>query len=61
MKIRPVIPCGGAGTRLWPNLKNTQAKQFFDFGGWNLLHKAFESIINNSYDFPTIRTNLKYL
>ena len=50
MKIRPVILCGGAGTRLWPNLKNTQAKQFIDFGGWTLLEKAFERINNNSYD-----------
>ena len=50
MKIRPVILCGGAGTRLWPNLKNTQAKQFIDFGGWTLLQKAFERINNNSYD-----------
>ena len=25
MKIRPVILCGGAGTRLWPNSKNHQA------------------------------------
>jgi len=49
MKIRPVILCGGAGTRLWPNLKNTQAKQFIDFGGWSLLQKAFERINNNSY------------
>ena len=61
MKIRPVILCGGAGTRLWPNLKNTQAKQFIDFGGWNLLQKAFERINNNSYDFPIISTNLRYL
>ena len=59
MKIRPVILCGGAGTRLWPNLKNTQAKQFIDFGGWTLLQKAFERINNNSYDFPIISTNLK--
>ena len=22
MKIRPVILCGGAGTRLWPDKKN---------------------------------------
>ena len=61
MKIRPVILCGGAGTRLWPNLKNTQAKQFIDFGGWTLLQKAFERINNNSYEFPIISTNLKYL
>ena len=31
MKIRPVILCGGAGTRLWPNVKKS-AKQFIDFG-----------------------------
>ena len=23
MKIRPVILCGGAGTRLWPDLKHS--------------------------------------
>ena len=42
MKIRPVILCGGAGTRLWPNSKNHQAKQFIDFGKWTLLDKTLE-------------------
>ena len=42
MKIRPVILCGGAGTRLWPNQKNHQAKQFIDFGGWTLIKKTLE-------------------
>ena len=37
MKIRPVILCGGAGTRLWPKAKKHQAKQFIDFGNWTLL------------------------
>ena len=41
MKIRPVILCGGAGTRLWPQGKNNLAKQFIDFGGWSLLRKNF--------------------
>ena len=27
MKIRPVILCGGSGTRLWPKQKKHQAKQ----------------------------------
>ena len=40
MKIRPVILCGGSGTRLWNNVKNFQAKQFIDFGGWNLFRKT---------------------
>jgi len=42
MKIRPVILCGGAGTRLWPKKSNHQAKQFIDFGGWTLINKTFE-------------------
>ena len=44
MKIRPVILCGGAGTRLWPNAKKHQAKQFIDFGNWTLLGKTLERV-----------------
>ena len=61
MKIRPVILCGGAGTRLWPNQKNHQAKQFIDFGGWTLIKKTLERIKNPIFDYPIISTNLKYL
>ena len=61
MKIRPVILCGGAGTRLWHNTKKHQAKQFIDFGGWTLLGKTLERIKNPLYDYPIISTNLKYL
>jgi mannose-1-phosphate guanylyltransferase/mannose-6-phosphate isomerase len=61
MKIRPVILCGGAGTRLWPNSKNHQAKQFIDFGSWTLLGKTLERIKYSIFDSPIISTNLKYL
>ena len=61
MKIRPVILCGGAGTRLWPNQKNHQAKQFIDFGGWTLMQKTLERIRNSTFDYPIISTNSKYL
>jgi len=61
MKIRPVILCGGAGTRLWPNQKNHQAKQFIDFGGWSLIQKTLERVKNPIFDYPIISTNLKYL
>ena len=61
MKIRPVILCGGAGTRLWPNSKNHQAKQFIDFGQWTLLGKTLERIKAPIYDIPIISTNRKYL
>ena len=61
MKIRPVILCGGAGTRLWPNSKNHQAKQFIDFGKWTLLGKTLERTKAPIYDPPIISTNKKYL
>ncbi len=61
MKIRPVILCGGAGTRLWPNAKKHQAKQFIDFGNWTLFGKALERIKGSIFDSPIISTNLRYL
>tara|TARA_B100001093_G_scaffold518934_1_gene605645 strand:+ start:3880 stop:5100 length:1221 start_codon:yes stop_codon:yes gene_type:complete len=61
MKIRPVILCGGAGTRLWPDSKKNLPKQFINFGGWNLFKKTLERINNSTYDYPIISTNKKYL
>ena len=61
MKIRPVILCGGAGTRLWAQSKNNLAKQFIDFGGWSLLEKTLERVKNPTFDYPIISTNAKYL
>jgi mannose-1-phosphate guanylyltransferase/mannose-6-phosphate isomerase len=61
MKIRPVILCGGAGTRLWPNSKNHQAKQFIDFGNWTLLGKTLDRVKGSIFDAPIISTNAKYL
>ena len=61
MKIRPVILCGGAGTRLWEDKKHHQPKQFIDFGGWNLMEKTLERIKNTILDHPIISTNNKYL
>ena len=61
MKIRPVILCGGAGTRLWPKQKKHQAKQFIDFGNWTLLGKTLERVKASIFDAPIISTNSKYL
>ena len=61
MKIKPVILCGGAGTRLWPKSRKNLAKQFIDFGGWNLFERTLERIKNPIFDNPIISTNLSYL
>jgi len=61
MKIRPVILCGGAGTRLWTQSKNNLAKQFIDFGGWSLLEKTLERVKGPTFDYPIISTNANYL
>ena len=61
MKIRPIILCGGAGTRLWPQSKKNIPKQFIDFGGWTLLEKTLKRIKNPIFDYPIISTNIKYL
>ena len=61
MKIRPVILCGGAGTRLWSQSKNNKAKQFIDFGGWSLLEKTLYRVKGPTFDYPIISTNFKYL
>ena len=61
MKIKPVILCGGSGSRLWPQSKKNLAKQFIDFGGWTLFQKTLERVKDPIYDYPIISTNLSYL
>ena len=61
MKIRPVILCGGSGTRLWPNHKSHQPKQFINFGNWTLFGKTLDRVKNSLFDSPIISTNNKYL
>ena len=61
MKSRPVILCGGEGTRLWSTSKKHQAKQFIDFGNWTLLDKTLERVKISMFDAPIISTNSKYL
>ena len=61
MKIKPVIMCGGAGTRLWPQTKNNIPKQFIDFGGWTLFEKTLHRIKSPIFDHPIISTNSAYV
>ena len=61
MKIRPVILCGGSGTRLWPMSKKNLPKQFIDWGGWTLFGKTLERVKGSIFDYPIITTNYAYL
>jgi len=61
MRIRPIILCGGAGTRIWPQSKKNLPKQFIDWGGWTLFGKTLQRIKGPFFDFPIITTNLSYL
>ena len=61
MKIKPVILCGGEGTRLWSKSRKNIPKQFIDFGGWTLFQKTLLRVKNPIYDYPIISTNLSYL
>ena len=61
MKIKPVILCGGSGTRLFPGFKNVPSKQFIDFGGWTLFEKTLKRIKNKIFDTPIISSNKIYL
>ena len=61
MKIRPIILCGGEGTRLWQNTKNNQAKQFIDFGDETLIEKTLKRIKGPIFDYPILSTNLRHL
>jgi len=60
MKVKPVILCGGAGTRLFPGFKKSPSKQFIDFGGWTLFEKTLDRIKNPIFDSPVISTNKIY-
>ena len=61
MRIRPIILCGGAGTRIWPQSQKNLPKQFIDWGGWTLFGKTLQRIKSPIFDFPIITTNLTYL
>ena len=59
MKIKPVILCGGSGSRLFPDFKGP-SKQFIDLGGWTLFEKTLERIKDSTFDTPIISTNKIY-
>ena len=60
MKVRPIILCGGEGTRLWDNKKNIKPKQFINFGSWTLFDQTLKRVKSSLFDYPIISTNRSY-
>ena len=61
MKIRPVILCGGSGTRLWPNVKSINQNNLLILEVGHYLEKTLQRINGSIFDTPIISTNSKYL
>ena len=61
MKIKPIILCGGSGTRLGFKKSKNHPKQFINFGNWTLFGKTLERIKASIFDPPIISTNSKYI
>ena len=59
--LRPVILCGGSGTRLWPLSRSGQPKQFMDMGGHTLFEDTLERVLSLQGSFsPLIVCNEKH-
>jgi mannose-1-phosphate guanylyltransferase len=63
--VKPVILCGGSGTRLWPLSDKQNPKQFIEINGISFLEKTIQRIRNLSkvYDFifePLLVVNEKF-
>ncbi|HXE24340.1 MAG TPA: mannose-1-phosphate guanylyltransferase/mannose-6-phosphate isomerase, partial [Roseiarcus sp.] len=61
-KIMPVIMCGGSGTRVWPESRESLPKQFIPLIGQR---STFQSIVNlvrdtEVFDRPVVITNFAY-
>src|SRR6201987_3789772 len=61
-KIIPLIMCGGAGTRLWPALREVRPKQFLPLFG---THSTFQDTLTRVsdeglFERPIVITNAAY-
>ena len=61
MKIKPIILCGGEGTRLWPESRKKYPKQFIKINGKSLLKHAIDRVTGVNFDPITICSNDNFL
>ncbi len=61
MKILPVIMCGGAGTRVWPESRETLPKQFIPLiGSRSTFQMAIAMLDDPVFETPVVISNFDY-
>ena len=61
MKILPVIMCGGAGTRVWPESRETMPKQFIALiGDRSTFQQTVARVTGPQFEAPIVITNHEY-
>src|SRR6185437_16467634 len=61
-KIMPVIMCGGSGTRVWPESRESLPKQFIPLIGQRSTFQSIVSLVSDPevFDRPVVITNFAY-
>jgi mannose-1-phosphate guanylyltransferase / mannose-6-phosphate isomerase len=61
-KIMPVIMCGGSGTRMWPESRESLPKQFIPLIGQRSTFQSIVSVVGDPvvFDAPVVITNVDY-
>ena len=61
MKILPVIMCGGSGTRVWPESRESLPKQFIPLvGHQSTFQMAMDVLADEVFDTPVVISNHAY-
>jgi mannose-1-phosphate guanylyltransferase/mannose-6-phosphate isomerase len=61
VKIQPVIMCGGAGTRVWPESRETMPKQFIALvGARSTFQDSVLRLTGPAFEAPIVITNFDY-
>jgi mannose-1-phosphate guanylyltransferase / mannose-6-phosphate isomerase len=60
-KILPIIMCGGAGTRVWPESRDTLPKQFISLvGERSTFQSTMQMLADPAFERPVVISNLDY-
>ena len=61
MKILPVVMCGGAGTRVWPESRESLPKQFIPLvGERSTFQDTIEMLSGDLFETPVVISNVEY-